>query len=283
MLRRIYGGAQELFSLNRENAVEAYAAQAALFVVLSFFPAAILAAALLPLFSLSQTQVTGVFVEIVPEAIAEYAKGIVESLYADSSAPLISLTAVAALWTSSKGTVALIRGLDRIYGTNRTKGFLVLRLLGSLYELVFFLALVVILIFLGFGSTVFGWLSRWLPALKDSPLVKGTLQLIVSFAVLFVMIWFFYIIVPARRPRPLREIPGALVAAGGWVGYSALYSFYLDHVQGISAFYGSLSLLMFSLLWLYFCMYIFFVGAEVNVWLSKKRDKKDQEKEAEAQ
>lgn len=255
---------------NQANAVEAYAAQAALFVVMSFFPAALLVFTLLPLLPFSETQVTGAFLDIVPSAIAGFARDIVEELYTTAtSVTLISFSAVFMLWSASKGSVALMRGLDRIYGVHRTRGYLFLRMLASFYLLLFFLVLMLVLAFLGFGSQVFNWLSQWVPVLSTSVFVKGSLQFLVSFAVLFVMFLLLYIAVPQRRTSFFREMPGALMASVGWVGFSWIYSIYLDNIGGFSLYYGSLSLLMFSLIWLYFCMYIFFVGAEVNVWLQE--------------
>jgi membrane protein len=35
--------------------------------------------------------------------------------------------------------------------------------------------------------------------------------------------------------------------------------------------YGSLSTLVFALMWMYFCMIIVFLGAELNMFLTKKR------------
>lgn len=280
-IRRVYVTIRDFLQRNLSNAVGAYAAQAALFVVLSFFPAAILMLALIPYLPFSEAQIAGAFMEIVPEAIAEFVHSIVQELYDTSSVPLISITAAVALWSSAKGALALMRGLDRIYGVRRTRGYFFLRLLATLYTLLFFVVLMLLLAFLGFGGVVFDWLSQWIPVLSTSVFVKGSLQFIVSFAVLFILFLLLYIAIPQRRTKLLREVPGALVAAGGWVGFSSLYSYYLDNMGVLSLYYGSLSLVVFSLLWLYFCMYIFFVGAEVNVWIHenwKPRKKKEKKK-----
>lgn len=272
-LRWLWHTLRDFGRRNQQNAVESYAAQASLFVVISFFPAAILLLALVPQLPFSEAQISGTFSEIVPNAISAFLDSILQELYATSSVPLLSVTALMALWSASKGSVALMRGLDRIYGIHRTRGYFVLRALASVYLLVFFVVLMLLLAFLGFGRVAFEWLSQWLPMLESNVFVKGSLRFLVSFAVLFILFLLLYIIIPQRRTNPLREAPGALVAAGGWVGFSALYSFYLDNIGGVSFYYGSLSLVMFSLLWLYFCMYIFFVGAEVNVWLHENLPK----------
>ena len=44
------------------------------------------------------------------------------------------------------------------------------------------------------------------------------------------------------------------------------FSVYIDYFGGFSM-YGSLTSIVIVMIWLYFCMYIFFCGALVNKWL----------------
>lgn len=270
-VRRMWHVLQDFVARNQANAVEAYAAGATLFVVISFFPGAVLVLSLLPQLPFTETQITNAFVQIIPAAIADFVSRVLEELYEGQPITVTVITAVLALWSASKGSVSLMRGLDRIYGIHRTRGYVFLRLLASLYVLVFFVLLTMVLTFLGFGGVVLNWLSQLFPVLAASVFVRRGLQFLVSFAVLFLLFWFLYIAVPRRQTKWLQQIPGALLAAGGWVGFSSLYSLYLNHIGGMSAYYGSLSIVMFSLLWLYFCMYIFFIGAQINVWIDENR------------
>lgn len=272
--RKLWHVVRDFTARNQANAVEAYAAQAALFVVISFFPAAMLLLTLLPHLPFTESQVANAFARIIPDAITDFVRSFLQELYDGAPVSVTIITVALALWAASKGSVALMRGLDRIYGVHRTRGFLVLRLLASVYVLIFFVLLIVILAFLGFGGVVFNWLAQLFPVLASSMLVKRGLQSLVAFAVLFLLFWFLYVAVPRQHTHFLRQTPGALVAAGGWVGFSSLYSLYLDTIGGRSSYYGSLSIVMFALLWLYFCMYIFFVGAEINVWIAENLPKK---------
>ncbi len=270
--RHIRHTMRDFVKRNQANAVDAYAAEAALFVVISFFPSALLLLSALPHLPFTEAQITNTFTQIIPAAIADFMQSIIEELYNSPRVTITIITAALALWSASKGSMALMRGLDRIYGIHRTRGYVVLRLLASVYVLFFFILLTVILAFLGFGGVVFTWLSKLVPWLATSVLLKRGLRLAVSFAVLFLMFWLLYVATTRRWTQCLRQIPGALLAAGGWVGFSSLYSVYLNTIGGTSVYYGSLSIVMFSLLWLYFCMYIFFVGAEINVWLHENRN-----------
>ena len=74
-----------------------------------------------------------------------------------------------------------------------------------------------------------------------------------------------YIAVPDRKSGIIEELPGALISAVGWIGFSYLYSFYIDNFSNYANIYGSLTAVVLMMLWLYFCMYIMLFGAEVNV------------------
>ena len=62
----------------------------------------------------------------------------------------------------------------------------------------------------------------------------------------------------------IREIPGAIFTAIGWMVVSWVFSIYLDIFNGFSSMYGSLTTIVILMLWLYFCMYSILLGGEVN-------------------
>ena len=75
-------------------------------------------------------------------------------------------------------------------------------------------------------------------------------------------------VLPNRKSHIFRELPGAIITAGGWLLFSYLFSYYIDNMGNYSYTYGSLAALAICMLWLYFCMYILFIGAEINMILS---------------
>ncbi|MDE7298682.1 MAG: YihY/virulence factor BrkB family protein [Lachnospiraceae bacterium] len=85
------------------------------------------------------------------------------------------------------------------------------------------------------------------------------------------MILFFslmYMTVPSRKSSFFAELPGAIITSAGWLGFSYLFSFYIDNFSNYSATYGSLTAVVLCMLWFYSCMYIMFIGAEINQVLS---------------
>ncbi len=202
----------------------------------------------------------------MPSAIQHLVAATIQELYSKASGAVISITAVTALWSASKGAIALIHGLNTVYGIPVKRNYFVLRVISTLYTLVFIILLITLLAFLVFGKAIFDWLAGYIPVIGEITILTSGLRILVTFGVLIVLLLVLYVVIPKRKTHILRELPGAVFAAGGWVGFSYLYSFYIDHIGNFSL-YGSLTTVVLLMLWLYFCMYILFLGAEINVCL----------------
>lgn len=94
----------------------------------------------------------------------------------------------------------------------------------------------------------------------------------VAGVVLLVAFSASYLVFPCQRSTLRQVLPGSLAASCGWVIFSGLFSHYVKRF-GASSIYGSISIVAFTMLWLYFCMCIFFYGATLNryVRVSKKK------------
>ncbi len=84
-----------------------------------------------------------------------------------------------------------------------------------------------------------------------------------------------FLALPDKRQRFVHVLPGAAGAACAWVIYSEIYSWYVNHIAKASALYGSLSVLLLMLLWLYACISILFYGALLNHLLFDRKEKEE--------
>ena len=94
--------------------------------------------------------------------------------------------------------------------------------------------------------------------------LKKILSVLLSLVLLTALFTGIFLALPNRRQRLVQVLPGAAGAAGAWVVYSEIYSWYVNHIAKASALYGSLSVLLLMLLWLYACISILFYGALLN-------------------
>ncbi len=204
------------------------------------------------------------------------ARGLVESFisesYAKSGVALISITAVSTLWAASIGVHALVRGLNLIFNRHETRNFIVLRIMSMIYTLLIMVLLLACLIVFVFGNTIVGWLSGFVPWMFDFAPVFDSMRLGVGMLVLMVFFVIMYTVIPARKTKFFTQIPGALLSAVGWVIFSEIFSYYYENIAGFSYIYSSLSVIVFFMLWLFVCMYILFIGAEVNRSIEEKKE-----------
>lgn len=250
--------------LNRD-AMQAYASDTTLYIIISFFPFLMFLLTLLQYLPFTQDELMAVINQFVPSQIAAMIERLVNELYSASSI-LLSVTIILTLWTASRGILGIYRGLNSIYGIKETRNYIVIRLTAMLYTLVFCIMLIMLLGLYVFGNQILAWLVGIFPKL----MLNKYAILVVSFratigtVILLIFFMVMYCFMPNRRPKFFRELPGAIFAAVGWVGFSYLYSIYIDHMGNMTATYGSLTAIVLCVLWLEFCMYIFFLGAEIN-------------------
>jgi len=250
----------------RNDCVSAFAAQAALFVIISFFPFLMLLLTILQdiytEYTLLQT-LTSIF----PSSMHSFVIGIITEVYRKTTGTIVSFAAITALWSASRGVLSIIRGLNSVYCINETRSYLRLRLISAVYTFIFVIMLVVTLSILVFGNQLYIWIQGKLPFLSELALFIISIRTMVGLCILTLFFLLLYVVIPDRKTRVYKELPGAFISAVGWMGFSYLFSYYVDHMGNYSNTYGSLTAIIIFMLWFYFCMYILFIGGEINVVL----------------
>jgi len=248
-----------------------HASSAGFFLALSVFPGLLLLLGLLRYTTLDVTALIGAVEGFLPEALLPYAEDLIRGIYANSSGILVSLSALAALWSASRGIYGLLTGLNAVYGTDDDRGWLQTRLLCVGYTFAFLLVLALTLALHVFGRQIIAAFSvspfPFLRFLADALDLRFFLLLGIQTA-LFTAI---YTVFPNRPCRPADSLPGAVLASLGWLIFSNLFSLYIDYFGDHTHLYGQVYTMVLAMLWLYFCLCIVFFGGAVNRFLSAHR------------
>ncbi|MEG1362774.1 MAG: YihY/virulence factor BrkB family protein, partial [Lachnospiraceae bacterium] len=204
--------------------------------------------------------------QLVQKMLPSYVSPLLVSVISEvftKSVGIVSVAAVAAIWSSAKGFQYLSTGLNVIYDLKETRNFLVLRIRAIGYTLLLLVAIVFTLVLLVFGNRIQKKISLDLPILGQ--IMNGMINLRMVIMLIGLVIFFLVLLkaLPNRRASMLSQIPGAVLAALGWYGLSAAMSIYVDYFNGFSM-YGSLTTVVLLMLWVYFCMYILLICAEIN-------------------
>lgn len=270
MIRSIYEIIRNFSRKIRDDYISAFSAQAALFIIISFFPFIMFLLTLLQYLPLTESTLVDMITKYLPISIKDLLVDIIGELYAKASTTLLSVTVITALWSAARGFLAIIKGLNGVYRIKETRNYFLLRFIAAIYTLVFTVLIVISFCILVFGNKIYIYIQSRLPLLSDLALVIISLRTIVGLCVLVIFFLLLYIMIPNRKTRILQELPGAIVSAAGWMLFSYAYSFYIDNMANFSYMYGSLAAIVLCMLWVYFCMYIMFIGAEINVVLKNK-------------
>lgn len=275
-----------------DTAISAYAGQAAFMLILSFFPFIMFLLALLRYMPLSPEILIAAVESFFPTSFRDFMTNIINEIYHTQSATLLPVTVVIALWLGSRSFLSIIYGLNSVYKIPETRGYITLRLWAVFYTLLFAILIIASLVLLVFGNQLFYHLTR------RFPLITHILLPIISFrsaGSFLIMLFFFtgmYVLIPnhnfhkrpATFPLPdsasrgvstgepitvLSQLPGALLATAGWLSFSYLYSFYVDHISNYASFYGTMTMIALLMVWLYACMYILFFGGWLNDFLRR--------------
>ena len=243
-----------------EAQVSVYAANGAFFLVLSLFPILSLLLGLIGRLSLSRTEFFSVFSQLVPAAVRPL---FLEAIRVAGRGAALSVSALAGLWSASRGIYSLLQGLRRVGGEGPCGG-LMLRLLSVVYTAAFLLALLVTFALHNLGHGLLRLLrgSGGLAASLEFALHRRGGICFLFLSGLFALVYRAF---PPGSGKTLRRVlPGSLLAAGGWVLFSALFSWWSGAASDYSRVYGSVAAMALGMLWLYFCLLIVLFGALLN-------------------
>lgn len=255
----------------RDDHVTAYSAQAAFFIIISFFPFIMLLLSIIQYFPIQESNMLKLLTQIFPTAVNSMIVSVITEIYdTAASTTLISVTALSTLWSAGKGFLAIMKGLNSVYEIRETRHFLLVRAMSVLYTLIFAIMIIATMILFVFGNRLYFWIEQKFPVLMDTALVIISLRTIVGLITLMIFFLLIYIAIPNHKTKIMSQLPGALVCSAGWMGFSYAFSFYIDNFSNYASMYGSLTAIVLFMLWMYFCMYLLFIGAEVNLLFDNK-------------
>ena len=255
-----------------EDNVGMYAAQASFFVSISSIPFVMLLLSLLKYFvPIDMYEMENIISGYVPAKILPLVNTVFEEIFNNSAdISVISVTAISTLWLSSGGFMALYLGLNKVYDINRKRNYFYRRIVSVFYTLCFLALIVLSFAVFTYSSRIQHILQGIFPVTAEILSVFFKARVLIFIAFLSVIFASFYKFVPYRKISFVKQLPGAVFAALGWCVFTYAYSIYIEHFSNYSYVYGSLSAVVFWLLWLYFCIGIFLYGAELNKLIWRK-------------
>lgn len=269
MLKKIFQKAATVSEDVTKAHVGAYAAQSAYFFMLCMIPIILLLLTLVQYTPVTKADVMTAVMQVFPSSVDSLMISIVNQVY-NQSMGIIPVTIIVALWSAGKGVLAMTSGLNCIYECPETRSYIFLRIRSTIYTVLFIIVILLLLVVSVFGNSLNIFISthaEFLEPLADWMIDKRSL---ITPVVLMGFSLLIYKFLPNRKDRFVKQLPGAVFAAIGWMVISWVFSVYVDIFQGFSSMYGSLTTIVLIMLWLYFCMYSILLGGEFNKLLGDK-------------
>lgn len=255
----------------RDDHIAAFSAQAAFFIIISFFPFIMLLLSIIKYFPIEEENMLVLLSQAFPTTVNSLITSLITEIYdTAASTTLISATIVSTLWSAGKGFLAVMKGLNSVYEINETRHSLLLRGMAALYTLIFAIMVIGTMVLFVFGNRLYFWIEQKIPVIEETAFLIISLRTIVGLITLILFFLIIYIVIPNRKTKIMHELPGAMICAAGWMGFSYAFSYYIDNFSNYASMYGSLTAIVLFMLWLYFCMYLLFLGAEFNLLFENK-------------
>lgn len=284
MVRKLY-----LIWLNfsrqmKKQNISAYAASIAFFFFLSIVPMLMMLCAIIPYTPVTEENLVQAVTDVVPDMVDAMVVSLISDVY-DRSGGIMSIAIIATIGSAAKGVMALMTGLNAVNGVEEKRNYFVIRVIACFYTIVMLLIVILSLVINVFGNQLVSIALYRLPQLERIVDFCMNFRFLVVWVVMTVLFAAIYAYVPNKKLKFREQIPGATFSAVVWSVFSWGFSIYVAYGNSYGV-YGSLSIIIIVLLWMYFCMYIIMIGAYLNRYFNPvnkvlvKNRKKEREEES---
>lgn len=238
-----------------ENNVSAHAAAGAFYMFLSLVPFLGLLTSIIPYTNAGRDYLLNTASKYIPGTLQEIIADIINDIF-DASKAVLPISFLLTVWLSRKAFSAIIRGIEDISGCGNYSSYFKRNIRACIYALGIAMSLLAALSISFFGEKI---------TFFSSAVVKLRFLFAAIFlAGIFLLIYRW---VPGMKLRFTALLPGALSAAVALLLFTWLYSEYILYGNSYST-YGHLAAIAVSLLWMYWCIYIILIGAQLNMFIS---------------
>lgn len=246
----------------KKQNISAYAASTAFFFFLSLVPMLVVICTIIPYTPLTEADLVTFVTELTPNIMDPLVESLIGEVY-EKSAGILSVAIIVTIWSAGKGVMELMRGLNVIAGVEEDRNYFFVRMVSSFYTLVMLLIMILSLLIMVFGNSLVNLALHRIPQLTVIVTFAMNFRFIFVWFMLTVLFAMIYAYIPNEKRKFKEQLTGAMFSAIGWSVFSWGFSIYVARA-GAAGIYGSLTLIILVMIWMYVCMYIMMLGAYLN-------------------
>lgn len=266
-MRRKLTQLKKIWHIFSESNAGTHAAAASYYILLSIPSFFILSASTLPYLPSLSTQMERFFSVSVPPEFLPALSSLLDQFQTSNASVLFPVSFLMVLWSSSKGTAAVLSGLYEAFQLPRNN-FLIKRLYGMLFIVLFCLGLIGLYYFSAASYIVLYFTAQQGSFLQVIIQTITKHQILIEFSLLLLLFSLCYKYIFKKMSFPQLVI-SAGTAAAGWVIISRAFSIYVRWAITKKRIFSVVNILFVGAIWLRISLLVFFYGAVLNRWLVK--------------
>lgn len=256
-------GKTYLDKCGRDN-IGAYAAQTAYFMIMSSIPFLMLLVYIAGYVPPIKAYMNELVYNVLPDSIEPYMLK-VYGMITQASLGMISIAVVMAIWASGKAFQNLMVGLNQVNKIQETRNWFGRRFRSIFYTMIILSVIVVIMLMLVFTKNLQYYSKNYYGFIAYVVGIRPLFRWTFVFIFLVIVFTFLFTVLPNKHLSFFGQLPGGVICAISWYGFSALLAGWVRIFNNFSM-YGALATMMLVMFWLYFCMYFMLMAAEANVF-----------------
>lgn len=263
-----------LAAFDRINANDgwAIASHIALSVLMAMFPFLILLTALAGFFGSRELadDVANLMLSTWPVEVSRPISQEIHNVLTTTRSDVLTVGIALAVYFASSGIESLRIGLNRAYGINEMRNWIVLRLESIAYVLVGAISMLALGFLIVLGPLIFATALKHVPWLESLENAFTLVRYVVATTVLVTALVLVHKWLPGGRRRLSEIAPGIVVTLFLWLVCGIAFGRYLaDFAYTYVTYYAGMASAMIALVFLYFTSLIFIYGGEFNFAVRK--------------
>lgn len=278
----LYDVADFFFTGIHKGSIKTRASSLAFSFFLALFPAIIFLFTLIPYIPLPnfQGQLLSLIKNVLPSAAYETTRETIEDIVKHQRSGLLSLGFVLALYFTSNGFMAMMKGFNTSYHVPERRSPWKQRWVAVVLTFIISLLVLIATILIVFGQMAFkGLVKKHIIKNATQLTIVSSIQWIVVLALIFFATSFLYYYAPSLRKRWRFYSAGSILATFLCVCTSIGFAYYVNNFANYNKLYGSIGTLIVIMLWIYFNSLILILGFELNASIDNAKHKKFAAKE----
>lgn len=210
-------------------------------------------------------------ISYLPGETQKIFQNFIKEITTSSSQSLLSISAIAGVWSSSSGIKAVIRAIDKAYDYSESRSYIKLRIMSFFFTIALLLLIILVFSTLIFGEVLANKLFTALGLNFFFSILWAYVRILIPLVYMILIFALLYKYSPSRKKSFKisfkNALPGAIFTTLGWMLTSILFSYYVNNFGNFALTYGSLVGIIVLFIWLYISSFIIVLGGEVNATL----------------